>query len=62
MIPPRVHYARNGDTHIAYQVVGNGPIDILMVPGWTSHLLIEWEEPTFVRFIRPRFPAYLVSA
>ncbi|MGH2397904.1 MAG: alpha/beta fold hydrolase, partial [bacterium] len=51
MLAPPVHYARNGDTHIAYQVVDGGPIDILMVPGWTSHLLIEWEEPTFVRFM-----------
>ncbi len=51
MQPPPVSYARNGDVHIAYQVVGTGPIDILMVPGWTSHLTLEWEEPTFVRFI-----------
>ena len=50
MIPP-VRYVRNGSVNIAYQVVGDGPVDVLMIPGWTSHLLIEWEEPTFVRFM-----------
>ena len=50
MIPP-VRYVRNGSVNIAYQVVGQGPVDVLMIPGWTSHLLIEWEEPTFVRFM-----------
>lgn len=50
MIPP-VRYARNGSVHIAYQICGEGPLDILMVPGWMSHLTVEWEEPTFVRFM-----------
>lgn len=50
MVPP-VQYARNGSVHIAYQMVGDGPVDILMIPGWTSHLTVEWEEPTFVRFM-----------
>jgi pimeloyl-ACP methyl ester carboxylesterase len=49
-IPP-VRYVRNGSVNIAYQMVGGGPVDVLMIPGWTSHLLIEWEEPTFVRFM-----------
>jgi pimeloyl-ACP methyl ester carboxylesterase len=50
-MPPPIQYARNGDVNIAFQVYGNGPHDILMVPGWTSHLLLEWEEPTYVRFL-----------
>ncbi len=50
MVSP-VQYTRNGSVHIAYQMVGDGPVDILMVPGWTSHLTVEWEEPTFVRFM-----------
>ena len=50
-MPPAVHYARNGDVNIAYQVHGAGPIDLLMSPGWISHLLIEWEEPTVARFL-----------
>ena len=44
-------YARSGDTHIAYQVVGHGPIDIVYVPGWVSHVELCWEEPTYARFL-----------
>jgi pimeloyl-ACP methyl ester carboxylesterase len=50
MVPP-VRYAHSGSVHIAYQIAGDGPIDVLMIPGWTSHLTVEWEEPTFVRFM-----------
>jgi len=50
-MPPPIRYARNGDVSIAFQVYGDGPHDILLVPGWTSHLLLEWEEPTYVRFL-----------
>jgi pimeloyl-ACP methyl ester carboxylesterase len=50
-MPPPVQYARNGDVHIAFQIYGSGPHDILLIPGWTSHLLLEWEEPTYVRFL-----------
>lgn len=50
-MPPPVQYARNGNVNIAFQVYGDGPHDVLMVPGWTSHLLLEWEEPTYVRFL-----------
>ena len=35
---PRFHYARRGDLHIAYAVVGDGPIDVVFVPGFVSHL------------------------
>jgi class 3 adenylate cyclase len=35
---------------IAYQVVGDGPIDLVWVPGWVSHLEAAWEEPTLARF------------
>ena len=44
-------YARSGNTHIAYQVVGQGPIDIIYVPGWVSHVELCWEEPTCARFL-----------
>ncbi|HVR88701.1 MAG TPA: adenylate/guanylate cyclase domain-containing protein [Candidatus Limnocylindria bacterium] len=50
MAPP-IAYARNRDVNIAYQVFGEGPIDLLMIPGWVSHLQIEWEEPTVARFL-----------
>ncbi|MEE8311429.1 MAG: alpha/beta fold hydrolase, partial [Candidatus Binatia bacterium] len=42
---PETRYAKSGGVHIAYQVVGNGPIDLVMVPGFTSHLECMWEQP-----------------
>jgi hypothetical protein len=36
---------KNGEVNVAYQVVGEGPHDLLMIPGWISHLAMEWEEP-----------------
>ena len=49
---PKTHYARSGDVNIAYQVVGDGPIDLVFVMGWVSHLECFWTEPTFARFLR----------
>jgi pimeloyl-ACP methyl ester carboxylesterase len=49
---PTTHYARNGDTNIAFQVVGDGPIDLVFVMGWVSHLEYFWAEPSFARFLR----------
>jgi pimeloyl-ACP methyl ester carboxylesterase len=46
---PQTRYARSGDLHIAYQVLGNGPIDVMLVPGWISHLELEWDNPRIVR-------------
>jgi pimeloyl-ACP methyl ester carboxylesterase len=48
---PKVHYARSGQVNIAYQVVGSGPIDIVFVMGWVSHLEYFWNEPSFARFL-----------
>jgi class 3 adenylate cyclase/pimeloyl-ACP methyl ester carboxylesterase len=42
---PRTRYASSGDMQIAYQVVGDGPRDLVMVPGFVSHLEAIWEEP-----------------
>jgi pimeloyl-ACP methyl ester carboxylesterase/DNA-binding winged helix-turn-helix (wHTH) protein/class 3 adenylate cyclase len=52
--PPRlpVQYARSGDVNIAYQVLGSGPIDLVFVMGWVSHLEYFWNEPSFARFLR----------
>jgi class 3 adenylate cyclase len=47
----RTEYARSGDLHIAYQVVGNGPLDLVYVPGWVSHVELAWEEPSLARFL-----------
>jgi DNA-binding winged helix-turn-helix (wHTH) protein/class 3 adenylate cyclase len=50
--PGETRYARSGDVHIAYQVVGeNGP-DLLVVPGWVSHVEHAWEDPLYARFLR----------
>ena len=48
---PEVHYARSGDVNIAYQVVGDGPIDLVFVMGWVSHLEYFWAEPHFAKFL-----------
>lgn len=49
-MPPPVSYAKNSGVHIAFQVVGDGPVDVLMIPGWVSHLALDWEEPRWVRW------------
>jgi class 3 adenylate cyclase len=51
MNPGETQYARSGDVHIAYQVHGQGPLDIVYVPGWVSHVELAWEEPTYARFL-----------
>jgi hypothetical protein len=38
-------YAKSGDVHIAYQVFGEGPVDIVLVPGFVSHVENNWDEP-----------------
>jgi class 3 adenylate cyclase len=47
---PTTRYALSGETHIAYQVVGDGPIDILYVPTWISQVEHLWEEPSVARY------------
>lgn len=49
---PDTQYAKNGDMHIAYQVVGTGPLDLLFVHGWISHIEHLWEEPSIARFFQ----------
>jgi DNA-binding SARP family transcriptional activator/pimeloyl-ACP methyl ester carboxylesterase/class 3 adenylate cyclase/tetratricopeptide (TPR) repeat protein len=46
-----VYYARSGDLSIAYQVTGDGPIDVVLISGWVSHLDKDWEEPHHARFL-----------
>ncbi len=48
---PETHYVQNGDVNIAYQVIGEGSIDIVFVMGWVSHLEYFWEEPRFAAFL-----------
>jgi pimeloyl-ACP methyl ester carboxylesterase len=40
---PETKYARSGDVHIAYQVFGEGELDIVIVPGFTNHIELFWE-------------------
>lgn len=49
---PETKYVQNGDVSIAYQVVGNGPFDLLIVPGFISHLEQAWEDPAYSRFLQ----------
>src|SRR5438270_7932608 len=46
-----VRYAKNGDVHIAYTVVGDGPIDLVYTPGIWSNLDVMWEEPRWAHFL-----------
>jgi pimeloyl-ACP methyl ester carboxylesterase len=48
-MPPVTRYAKRGDVSIAYQVMGDGPIDIVFVPGFVSHLDFFWDMPTIAR-------------
>jgi len=50
-MPPETRYAKSGDVHIAYQVVGEGPIDLVFVPGFISHVELGWENPPLRDFL-----------
>ena len=45
-------YASSGDVNIAYQIVGDGPLDLVFVSGWVSNLDLMWAEPSYARFLR----------
>ena len=49
---PETRYARSGDVNIAYQVLGEGPRDLVLVPGWVSNLDVFWEEPRAAAFLQ----------
>jgi class 3 adenylate cyclase len=48
---PVTQYARSGDVHIAYQAFGNGPINLVLVPGFVSNAESYWDQPDFARFL-----------
>ena len=52
MEPIRTRYAKNGDINVAYQVFGEGQVDLVVVPGFISHIENYWAEPTFARWLR----------
>ena len=51
MAMPATHYAKSGDVHIAYQVFGSGPIDLVFVPGFVSHIENYWDQPDLARWL-----------
>lgn len=50
--PPETRYARSGEVHIAYQVMGEGPMDLVFVPGFVSHVEANWQSPNRDNFFR----------
>jgi pimeloyl-ACP methyl ester carboxylesterase len=52
MIQPKTNYARNGAVNIAYQVIGDGPLDLLFIPAFVSHLDLYWAAPETAAFFR----------
>lgn len=48
---PETRYAKSGNVSIAYQVLGDAPIDLVLVPGFVSHVELAWEEPRLAHFM-----------
>src|SRR3954468_39206 len=48
---PETCFTQSGEVAIAYQVIGEGPIDLLIVPGFVAHLEQAWEDPGYARFL-----------
>ncbi len=55
---PETRYTKSGNFNIAYQVVGTGPPDLVLVPGWVSHIEWVWEEPSLRPVLSP--PGFLL--
>ena len=51
-VEPETRYALSGDVHIAYQVVGDGPFDLIFVPGFVTHMELQWRLPGMADFLR----------
>ena len=49
---PETRYAKSGDVYIAYQVMGQGPIDLVFVPGFVSHVEANWQTSNSEKFFR----------
>lgn len=49
---PETRYARSGDVSIAYQVTGDGPFDLVWVPGFVSNVELTWQVPPQAAFVR----------
>jgi hypothetical protein len=53
LIQPETQFVIVGDDRVAYQVMGDGPRDVVYTTGFWSHLDIEWEDPGMARFLPP---------
>jgi pimeloyl-ACP methyl ester carboxylesterase/DNA-binding CsgD family transcriptional regulator len=51
LVHPETRYAKSGPVSIAYQVLGDGTLDLVLVPGFVSHVEVAWEEPKLARFL-----------
>jgi class 3 adenylate cyclase len=51
-VGPETRYATRGDIHVAYQVMGEGDLDIVLVSSWFSHLEARWDIPSFAHYLR----------
>lgn len=51
MKQPETRYVQSGDVNVAFQVAGDGPRDLVLVPGWVSNMELFWEEPSAARFL-----------
>ena len=49
---PVTRYAVSGDSHVAYQVLGDGPRDLILIPGFVSNVETAWMWPAHARFLR----------
>lgn len=49
---PGTRYARSGDVALAYQVLGEGPFDVVYAPGTVSHVELDWDAPGIAAFLR----------
>jgi pimeloyl-ACP methyl ester carboxylesterase len=50
-VEAETRYALSGDVHIAYQVTGDGPFDLVFVPGFVTHMELQWKMPGFGDFL-----------
>jgi class 3 adenylate cyclase len=57
-VQPETRYAKSGDVSIAYQVVGDGPFDVVFAPGIVSHIDLLWEMRTFQTRIAERLASF----
>ena len=48
---PEIRFAKSGSVHIAYQVVGDGPVDLVWIHDWLGNLELQWELPAYARFL-----------